>query len=75
MLTIDQALEIANRRQRQGLHEAVGLGHAIGEPVGFLHRPTARGSAFEAVALASARSYGIVDLRGALRQPADARPR
>ncbi|MEY2534416.1 MAG: hypothetical protein QOF29_2326 [bacterium] len=66
MLTLDQALEIADRRQRNGLREAVGFGHALGEPVGFLRRSAARGIAFEAVALDSARTCARVDPRGDL---------
>jgi hypothetical protein len=73
MLTIDQALELANRRRRQERRASVGLGHAIGEPVAFLDRPATPGAAFEAVALSSARSPGIVDARAALRPTADPR--
>lgn len=67
MITADHAIELAHRRQRRALREAAGFAAVLGEPVGFLRRPVAGGTVFEAVALESARTCAIVDERGTLR--------
>ena len=67
MLNATRALELAAGHQRRALRDAAAHAAALGEPVGFLCRPAAAGTTFEAVALESARTCAVVDARGALR--------
>ena len=75
MLTPDQAVVLANRRQRRAVLAAAAFARGLGEPVGFLHRPAAGGVVFEAIALDAARTCATVDERGALEFVVGARPR
>jgi hypothetical protein len=67
MLTADQAIALADRRQRRAVREAACLAEALGQPVGFVRRAVPGGATFEAVALGAARTCAIVDEGGALR--------
>ena len=67
VLAADDAIELADRRQRRALRDAAGFAALLGEPVGFLRRPVPGGTVYEAVALDSARTCAIVDEHGALR--------
>jgi hypothetical protein len=75
VLTVDHALAIAARHQREGLRDAAAFGSSLGETVGFLCRRGPEGTEFEAVALGSARTCAIVDADGHLRYVAGGRPR
>ena len=60
VLTTEQALAIADRRQRKSLEEAARFGTAMGSPVRFLVRHTPDGAEFEAVMVGSARTCAAV---------------
>jgi hypothetical protein len=75
MLSTEQALALADRRQRRALIEADAFATAMGSPVRFIccHRP--EGVEFEAVMVGSARTCATVSTRGELSWPASRRPR
>lgn len=75
MLTTDQALAVAGRRQRAALADAAHFGAALGSPVRFICRHTAEGAEFEAVLMDESRSCAIVSPAGALRWLNDGRRR
>jgi hypothetical protein len=75
VLTPAHALELADRRQRAGLRDAIAYAQALGEPVGFLCRPGPAGAEFEAVALGSARTCAVVDAAGRLHYVTAGAPR
>jgi hypothetical protein len=72
VLTVDHALAIAARHQREGLRDAAAFASSLGETVGFLCRRGPEGTEFEAVALGSARTCAIIDADGRLRYVAGA---
>ncbi len=75
MLTTDQALVVAGRRQRSALADAAHFGAALGSPVRFICRHTPEGAEFEAVLMDEARSCAIVSPAGALTWLNDGRRR
>ena len=64
VLTTEQALAIADRRQRRSLQEAARFGTAMGSPVRFIARHTPAGAEFEAVMIDSSRACATVSARG-----------
>ena len=66
LLTTDQALAIAERRQRAALADAAHFGAAMGSPLRFICRPTPDGPEFEAVLMDESRSCAIVTPDGEL---------
>jgi hypothetical protein len=64
VLTTEQALAIADRRQRRSLQEAARFGTAMGSPVRFIARHTSAGAEFEAVMIDSSRACATVSPRG-----------
>ena len=75
MLSTEQALAVANRRQRRALIKADAFARAMGSPVRFICRSRPEGADFEAVMVASARTCATVSARGELSWLSGRRPR
>jgi hypothetical protein len=75
VLTTEQALAIADRRQRRSLEEAARFGTAMGSPVRFIARHTPAGAEFEAVMIDSSRACATVSPEGDIVWLASRRPR
>jgi hypothetical protein len=75
MISADDAIALASRRQRRAVRRAADFAASLGEPVGFVRRAVPGGTVFEAIALDSARACAVVDERGTLclAPPAPAR--
>ena len=75
MLSTEQALSAADRRQHGALIEADAFATAMGSPVRFIRRHRPEGAEFEAVMIGSARTCAAISARGELTWLASGRPR
>ena len=75
MLSTEQALSAADRRQHGALIKADAFATAMGSPVRFMCRRRPDGAEFEAVMIGSARTCAAISARGELTRLASRRPR
>jgi hypothetical protein len=75
MLSTEQAVAVADRRQRRALIEADAFATAMGSPVRFICRHRPDGTEFEVVMVGSARTCATISARGELSWLAGRRPR